>query len=242
MAESYGSNGGLSKPAQEVMSSLGDEVCVQRKMNPIEILGIEGKNTYELFQGHTTKGQSIGWTKEESGCCDRICFGPGRELTFTTHQGSEEGPVVTKLHKERHWPCFACCSRPHATLSDGEGHALGKIEDPCSCCCFNHNLIDANGKQRYTVSGSCCQCGVCCPCCADVTMQIHEEGKEVGSMKRLMLNFTEICCPTSRFAVKFPTGCANEDKALILASQLMMDVTYFDTQQDNGDPSPMDLI
>jgi len=257
--QSYGSNSGMCAPAQQLMAEIGDEVCIQRKISAIEFMGLEGKNKYELFAGPTNKGAHVGWTHEESGCWDRIFCGNGRELTFFTHQGgqagatglagttldgdgkpSEFGPLAFQLKKDRHWPCCTCCSRPHATLLDGDNHSIGSIDDPFSCCNFNHNIMDAQGKEKYTVIGSCCQTGTFCPCCQAVKLGIYEQGKEVGNMKRLKFTFTECCCPTQRFTVKFPEGAQVADKALLLGSQLMMDVVYFGQDNEHQD-SMMDF-
>jgi len=245
-AGTYGANGGMAAPTQQLMTQLSDEVCVQRKINKIELCGLEGKNQYELFHGHTTKDQHVGWTREESAFCDRCFCGPGRELTFFTHIGGpsnagtmqsvtkeDMGPLAMKLHKQRHYPCCWCCSRPHATLSDADGHHLGTIEDPCTCCSVNHLLLDASGKQKYEVKGSLCQCGVFYPCCGDVNLHVNENGKEVGKMTRLAFSFTELCCPTQRFTVKFPKGSEPQDRALLIGSQMMMDVSYFDNSNQS---------
>lgn len=232
----YGATDGLCEPLQEIMEELGGTTTVKRIINPIELFGIEGKNNYELYSGKGTDSGMAGAVAEESGCCERICCGSGRSLTLTAHRHNKTGPLALEVRKAQHLVLCPCCSRPHAQVVDGRGRRLGAIEDPFSCCNFNHDVVDANGQKKFRVEGTCCQTGHLCPCCADVDLQIlGPRGDEVGTMTRLALTCAELYCPSNRFRVKFPKGASTTDKALLLASQLMMDVTYFDqANSSNG--------
>lgn len=236
VGESYGATGGgLSAPGQKLMEELGDEVCISRELAVIELFGLEGKNNYKIRKGTNQDGAVIAFTSEESGCFERIAWCHGREATFEIHDKDKSGPVLVKIKKNRHCHCCPLCSRPSAAVYDSSGHHLGSIEDPFSCCNYNHNILDADGNTRYNVNGSCCQLGNFCPCLGDVELEISTAGKVVGQMRRLALSAVECFCPMTRFHMTFPKDATAEDKALLLAGHNMMDIVYFgQEQQDIG--------
>lgn len=242
----YGAIGSSSgAPYQEVMDGIGQSVCMKRKLNPIEFFGIEGKNTYELFDGPSEHAADFGQSHpvelvarsgEKSGFCERCCFGPGRSATWETRRYNKSGPLLWTLEKRRHWPFCGICSRPGAQLKDSEGHLIGKIEDPCTCCSLNEDIFDASGQQVYHLEGTCCQFGLFCPCCADAALDVQlgsKGGPSVGTVSRLQLNIAECCCPTMRFRIDYPKGATAEQKVLLLGAQIMVDTVYFDHQNNN---------
>lgn len=246
---SYGATSKAGEiPYQQVMDELGPQVCAKRKLNVMDLFGIEGKNTYELYAGPTSENAKlVAESRETSGFCERCCLSGGREALWSTHHQNKTGPVAWQLSKRRHWPCFPCCSRPGALVKDPQGRLIGSIEDPWSVavCCgkFNHEIKDDSGKDLYYVQGHCCQLGFCCGCCADFEMNV-EHGKEggavVGKIKRLQLSLLEMCCPVMRYRVEFPKDATHEQKVLLLSSALMTDTVYLEMQGENsGDASAM---
>lgn len=239
---SYGATGTAGVvPYQQVMGEIGEQCCAKRKLNVIDLFGIEGKNTYELYAGPNDDGKLVAESREQSGFIERCCLGPGREADWSTHKDNKTGPMAWKLHKRRFWPCFICCSRPGAIVKDPQGQLIGTIEDPFSvgvlCGKMNNEIKDHKGAPLYFVQGHCCQLGFCCPCCADAEFRIEQGkqgGPEVGKVRRLQLTLTEFCCPTMRYRVEFPKGATPEGKVLLLSSALMVDTVYLEAQGNNN--------
>lgn len=237
----YGATGSKDgAPFQQVMDGLKKSVTYKRKLNAVDLFGIEGKNTYELYNGTDLEeggSQLVMRTGEKSGFVERCCLVGGREAKWTSRYQNKTGQALFVLDKQRHWPCCACCSRPHAKVNDIEGRVIGSIDDPCTFCSYNHDLFDAHGKQLYHLEGTCCQIGLFCPICADAVMQIQEGekgGPEVGRISRLQFSLLECCCPTMRYRVDFPQNATANQKALLLSSALMIDSVYFEVQQEQG--------
>lgn len=229
----YGATGNLCAPAQEMMGAVGPKALQKRKVNIADIFGIEGKNTYELYH-ESEKGEMIGRAGEESACLERICLQNGRGLEWSMRRYNKTGPLAFKVKKERSWVCCACFSRPAGSVSDGEGHFLGKLTMPCTPCNHPIEVSDSNSKMKWKLDGSCLQVGVCCPCVQDAVFTITDaSGREVGDVRRLQLTLFECCCPQMRWAVKFPPDASPEDKILLLSAQMMLDTYYFDIQNNN---------
>lgn len=241
----YGSTAttsGLCPPAQEMMNSLGDQIVSKRKVNIADVVGLEGKNTYELYHG-TSEKMMVGRVGEQSECLERMCLSVGREAKWNARMHNKTGPLAWQMHKQRHWPCCPCCSRPSAKIVDGgdgtgNGPVIGRIEDPCTLCSMNNDIYDANGQQLYHVEATCCQLGWLCPCCADFRMEVQEHqkgGKQVGEITRTTLSCYELCCPGMRYGIKFPAHSSHEQRILLMGSQMMMDTVYLVAQQaDSG--------
>lgn len=239
--EDYGSaDKGLSAPTQKLMSSIGGELMMEKKLALIEMMGLEGKNQYEWridSKGKRGKGQMVAFTKEESSCINRILCLNGREATFTTTLGDKSGPVALKIKKDQYLYCFPCCSRPHSKVVDGNGSVLGEIQDPFHCCSMENIVVDGTtGKTIYDVTGSCITVGMCCPCLADQDFDIKDAaGKTVGSMRRVQLSMMECVCPAmNHWTISFPPEASDMDKALLCATQHMLDVNYFDPMRNNN--------
>lgn len=238
----YGAAGGLSAPAQNIMSQIGDEIMMEKKLALIELMGLEGKNQYEWridANGVRGKGQVIGFTEEESNCFPRVVCGPGREATFKTHVGDKSGKTAMIIKKAQYIICFYCCSRPESKVIDGQnGTVLGEIKDPFHLCSIENQVMDANtGKQVYNVNSSCLTLGYCCPCLADHDMDIvNSQGKTVGHMRRVQLTMKECICPAmNTWTIKFPSGISDSDKLLLCATQHQIDVNYMDPPRGGGD-------
>jgi len=237
----YGSTGGI--PYQQVMDGLGESVCMKRKLNIADVMGLEGKNTYELYNGPSDKASDFGQNHpvemvarvgEKSSCMERCCLAGGREAQWESRHMNKTGPLLWSLDKKRNWPCCPCCSRPSAVIKDNNGQKLGRIEDPFSCCYFNEDIYDAQDRHIYHVEGHCCQVGLICPCVADAELEVRQADQPVGKIARKQLSLLEMCCPTMRYRVEFPKGATADHRVLLLSSQLMIDTVYFEMQGENG--------
>lgn len=239
--ENYGSaEKGLSAPTQKLMGMVESEITIQKQLAAIELLGLEGKNQYEWrtgAKGQRNKGQMIAFTTEESSCFNRIICAAGREATYTTNIGDKSGPVALKIKKDGYIICIFCCSRPHSKVVDGNGTVLGEINDPFHLCSMQNLVTDANtGKTVYDVNGSCCTVGFLCPCFADQDLDIMDaKGKTVGAMRRKQLTFMECLCPAmNTWTITFPPQASETEKALLCATQHMLDVNHFDPPRNNS--------
>jgi len=241
--ENYGSGGasGLSAPLQNVMGQLGNEVQMDKKLALIELMGLEGKNQYEYrvgANGVRGKGKVVAFTSEKSSCFERIICGPGREGEFTVHEGGKDGPTAMNIKKDQYIICCFCCSRPHSRVVDGNGVALGEINDPFHFCSMENIVVDsASGQPWYKVVGSCCTLGMCCPCCADLDFDINDAdtGKTVGWMRRKQMTAMECMCPSmNTWTITFPDDADEKAKALLCATQHMLDVNYMDPPRNQS--------
>lgn len=235
----YGTLGGLSKPCQQLMDDLGDEALLTRQFNAMELIGLEGKNTYMLFPDSAIepvlsgvqgpKAQSIAFTVEDSGTCERIFLAGGRSLTFTTHLGTaKDGDVAYKVKKQRHWPCCFICSRPSAEVQDANGTLLGRHEDPCMWnCTIKNEFYDHEGSLRFQSVMSICQLGVCFPCCGVIISDVQDAtGGSVGQVTRLQMTLWEMWSRMSKQRIQFPKGINSKDKVLLVAGMTISDAVY----------------
>jgi len=229
-------------PAQQVMMG-GDifngsqELMVKQEWAALECLSCEAKNRYRVSQPQgDAEGSPFLYISEESSCLERICCSVNRSLTLNVHQGgSKEGPVVMKMAKPFHLQGCICCCRPSFELFDGAGkEKIGKIEDPWRCCVMDQKIFDKTGQQVFTTSGSICQFGMCCPCCAGVSFDVKKDGNKVAGIEKMALSCGELCLKTNRFKISFDQVTDPDEKKLVLGSAMLLDLEYFEQNKNNN--------
>jgi len=205
--------------------------CTQQHRHFVYALGNDGKHK---------KGSKMFKCKEDSGCCMRQCCSPGcrswnMDVSHKDYydQAFDSAPF---LRFERPFKCtFLCCNRPELIVSlveNGQSVKLGKVVNPLQCCDLKVEIFDASDALKYTIAGTCCQCGVICqgPCCQEVDLAILDaSGQNVATMKRVKASVLQNMVESvANFTVHFPKDSTGPDRALLIAATLMIDYIYFD--------------
>jgi len=121
----------------------------------------------------------------------------------------------------------------HIHLSNGQ--PVGRIEDPFKCCIIDQKIYDANNAERFTVTGSICQQGACCPCCADFSFDVLDASSmSVSKIVKPSLTLAEACAKTNRFVVEFPEQCSMNDKHLLVGAAMLLDLQYFEVNKNSN--------
>merc|ERR1712039_1021041 len=149
-----------------------------------------------------------------------------------------EAPVVMQMKKPFHVQGCICCCRPSFELFDGAGgeekDKFGRIEDPCKCCVMDQKIFNRTGQQVFTTSGSICQFGMCCPCCAGVSFDVMKDGTRVAGIEKMALSCGELCLKTNRFKIDFGQLEDAEEKKLVLGSAMLLDLQYFEKNKNKN--------
>lgn len=230
-----GEDGELCAPGQDMMKGLGRLIFVRRKLNPIELMGIQGKNTYVYYHSTDRDGKpSSGVATEESTCIDRQLWCGGRKATFTVWRGNDgdaqkNGVVAFKVEKPQHCICCPCFKPSTAEVTDGGGGKLGTIMQPWHPCKYRTIALDAQGKQRFASDVWACAGGIVCPCLCDANFDFHDAGhpEDRGHINRKALSCKEMFCPVNRYEIAVPAKSSLADRALLIAQQILLDVVYF---------------
>lgn len=210
---------------QSEMDIYGQQTLLTQVVRYKELCGIEAKNKYMAADSRL-------YISERSDCCQRIIASTNRELTLFAHAGpSEESPVVMRMYKPYHLQ--GCCfCRPKMMVDMPDGSPIGRVEDPCACCVIDQKILDARENLRFTVNGSICQCGACCPMCADFNFTVHDNvGMQVGGIVKPALTCSECCLKTNRFALSYPQQATMDDKRLLTAAAMLLDLQYFEVNK-----------
>jgi hypothetical protein len=230
-------------PAVQIaMQKMTQTVTIKQKFDLMEVItSCEAKNRYEVYQGDRAEGAVQLYLAEQSECCQRICCKQQRELNLYIHDGpNREAPQVAELHKPMHCKAFPCniCIRPELYVMDMQGGKIGRVHDPfvCAnvmCCTIDQHIFDAEEKMKYKILGTVCQPGICCPCCFDVTFDIHDyhagaNGRVVGIVTKKALDLMEMCVKTNRFQIDFPPDAGTFEKILLTGGAFLLDIEYFE--------------
>jgi len=218
----------------EDMDPFGNQVNVRQLVQKKEALelccDIEVKNNYTM---QSNSGAEL-YLSESSECCERVCCGPNRSLTFNVHAGpNEHFPVIYKLNKAFH--LAGCCfCRPKMNVVGGDNRGVGRIYDPCRCCCILDNkLYDQEDRLKWTVKGSTCQLGVCCPCgSAEFPINDASTNRRVGNVEKQSNGLAECCFAANKFQIDFPRDATVDEKALFIGSAMLIDVEYFERKKN----------
>jgi len=205
--------------------------CQQKHKHFVYGLGPDGK---------CRKGSKMFKCKENSGCLMRQCCASSCRVfdMDVTHKDYFDPKFDGKpfLKFERPFKCsFLCCNRPYMAVKlveSGQDILLGKVVNPYECCDLKLQVFDATDTLRYTVTGSCCQCGILFagPCCQEVKLNILDgKGEKVGTLNKVRASILQnMLEPVANFVVNFPKNSTGPDRALLIASALMLDYLYFD--------------
>lgn len=222
--------------AQDVFKGY-NRIMIKQEWAAIELCDIEAKQRYRVSVPDGNKeGAPFLYVTEESGCCERICCSTNRSLTLKLHNGpSKEHPVVQYMNKPFSIQNCCCCRPSFEVFGPDRGTKIGNIEDPCRCCHMDQQIYDAAGSLIYTTNGSICQCGICCPLCADVTFEIRRKGGEsVGTIKKLSLNCEDCCLKTNRFIIEYNGINQPNHKRMLFAAAMLLDLEYFEENKNNN--------
>lgn len=172
---------------------------------------------------------------EQSDCFERQWCGPQRSLTLMARLGQDkQAPLLLSMYKPCHCHANLCCLRPTMTISDGAGRPVGRIDDPFACCLVNQHVLNSQGEERFYVRGSCCQLGLYWACC-DVSFDVESAASGAkGRIQKIFDGFGEIFLNTNRFKIDYPPDATEEDKALLFASAMLLDLQYFEKNKRRG--------
>jgi hypothetical protein len=224
------------------MQKMTQTVTIKQRFDLMEVIGgCEAKNRYQVYQGESTDGQPQLFLGEQSECLQRICCAQQRELRLMIHDGPDRAsPQVAEFHKPCHCKAFPCNIpiRPTLYVMDMQGGKIGRVHDPfvcgnCICCTLDQHVFDAEERMKYKILGSVCQAGICCPCCCDISFDIHDhhEGKNgavTGKITKKALSLFEMCAKTNRFQIDFPPDAGTFEKILLTGSAFLLDIEYFE--------------
>jgi len=219
-------------------------IFLKQKFRPFQALtGCELQNRYHIYaldeNGKERKGTKMFKCKETSECCQRQFCSPhcrafsmnvnNKDYADQTFDGS------SFLHFERGFKCTCLClERPEMAVrltENGNDIYLGKVKNPFKWFDLICEIYDSNDNVKYTIDGSCCQCGVICegPLCQAATLNIKKDGNIVGTLSRVMGSIAKNCFSTNaNFAITFPLDATAEDRCLFIAATIMIDFSYFE--------------
>jgi hypothetical protein len=229
----YGNVAGAPQQQQMIPGDIfmgAQKIFIKQEMAMIELCGIEAKQRYRISvpTQDNQEGQVFLYISEESECCMRVMCSKNRALKLKVHNGpSKEGEVIQTMEMPFHCSGPCPCMRPNFTVQAG-GETIGNIDDPCHCCTMDQKVLDARGNEIFTVDGSICQMGMCCPCCAPVNFSAKKGDTQVGGVEKLPLDCSDLCLKTNRFIVDFGTLKDPTERKLMLASAMLLDLEYFE--------------
>ena len=145
----------------------------------------------------------------------------------------------------------ACCTRPTFNIFiNGGKEKIGFIREIRTACDPTLNVFSKNNVLRYTISGSCCQCGyccrdLCCGMCNSATFSIYngaddKKEKPEGTISKIKFSGNKVKPDYEQSTIVYPIQASCEDKVLILAAALFIQILYFqninNTKRCNGNP------
>jgi len=228
----------IGAPGQATMAAPGDifmgaqKIYIKQEMAAIELCGIEAKQRYRIsIPNGEQEGQVFLYITEESDFCERICCSKQRSLKLKVHQGpTKDHPVIQTMVKP-----FACggpcpCLRPTFTVlgPGGDQDMIGTVDDPCKCCVMDQQVKTPQGAEMFTVTGTICQAGLCCPCCFGVNFDTMKNGSKVAGVEKLPLDCADMCLHTNRFMVDFGMLKDPSERKMMLAAAMLLDLEYFE--------------
>jgi len=229
---------GLEKMSQEDIFITQDVIPLNGGCCGISIAPCRQHKTIEMFNSARSgeeKGQLI-YKAEEKSHCTKNCL-PAQcrpfqmsimEKDYINNRGDES--AILELNRE--CTCtFLCLERPELivqnVINGGEVH-IGKIKDPWKCMDLQVDVHDETDTLKFKISGSGCQpglfqglfCNWSCETCQSIDFDIYDAaGENIGALQK--------STKTGNFTTFFPTGVTSNDRALLLAASIMLDLTYF---------------
>jgi hypothetical protein len=229
----YGNVAGAPQQQQMIPGDIfmgAQKIFIKQEMAMVELCGIEAKQRYRISvpTQDNQEGQVFLYISEESDCLTRVCCSKNRGLKLKVHNGpSKEGEVIQTMEMPFHCSGPFPCMRPNFTVQAG-GETIGSIDDPCHCCTMDQKVLGKDGNEIFTVDGSICQVGICCACCAPVNFSAKKGDTQVGGVEKLPLDLSDVCMKTNRFIVDFGALKDPNERKLMLASAMLLDLEYFE--------------
>jgi len=138
---------------------------------------------------------------------------------------------------------------------------VGRTQYVCDTCCFvpKYDIIDSSGTIKYRLRPDTCVFGMCVKirwggkkgkCCRVPFLIRHPEtnepivsgatglaGKAINAMIEILWTGwgNECCSSKNVYHVTFPTNISPDEKAVLIGSTLLVDVTMFEQKDDNDD-------
>jgi hypothetical protein len=222
---------------------------IKQKMEFLEMItGCETKNRYNVFIRNPDGSYVYLFkAKEDSGFCVRQCCSSDRrpfsmKLKWMKYGNETDDFSKPLLSFEKPFKCTCCCfNRPEMTgINHEDGSRFGKIIDDWRCCNPSLEVFTETNLKKYKISGECCQCGLMCAFCADVTFYIYDAhckeeipSNALGSIVRKRKDpLKAILSDADNFDIYFPENANAYEKLMIIGATLMLDYTYFEEDED----------
>eukprot|EP00392_Amoebophrya_sp_AT5.2_P006179 g6189.t1 len=259
-----GGYGAMAAPPAQVTAAgipndpFGDWFLLKQKVTKRDLIentmGVELGNFYTVAPKDAYGGDmaKLYIDERDSNWCGRICCGPNRGATFDVFYGAkaaEGGSRIISLKKDFVCQCCACCCcictsfcKPRidvyaAPQAVGGAREIGYVQDHCVCCGTREEIYQASGEHAYTIKGSACQLGACCPAGFDAKYEITDtrtgakglltkDGSGVGNFVK------DLLADAQTYIVKLPEGATPDDKTLLLAGSMMVELVYYEDTND----------
>jgi hypothetical protein len=148
--------------------------------------------------------------------------------------------------------CCACCTRPTFNVFiNGGNEKIGFIREIRTACDPTMYVFTKNNTLKYKIVGSCCQCGyccrdLCCGMCNAAKFNIYhgrdiEEEKPEGFIEKYKYSGNKVKPDYEQVTVVYPVTACCQDKVLILAAALFIEILYYqninNSKRCSGHPS-----
>jgi len=236
-------------------------IFIQQQFDILEyVSGCETENRFHIYpisNDGDPKGRQIFKAREKSSWCARNCMHPHcrpfNMMISNQDPLSEEIDGSQFLKLERDCALTICCfNRPLMTVQNvekGAAEYLGQVRNPWLCCELGGDVYNNQDNKIYEIRGTSCQSGVLCNTCpCDSCQQVHFDVKGPSGEVLSTLDKRSSGClaaylavNTDMFTLTFPINASREEKALLLASVLLLDFTYFDQKDKNAQNNSMNM-
>lgn len=205
--------------------------------------GCETQNRYQVFIQSPMGLKYAFQCNERSGCCGRCCgcSTDCRSLEIVVRHVSSPAEIdadISKIFLRANKPCTlgCCCCRPYMDVKLAEENKyLGKVREPFTCCDKDAEIYDENGHLKYTISGDCCQFGLCCGSSAEklaeIEFKITQNNEIVGMMKKMNASLGEYFTKADSYKISFPNKATPEEKMLFIIAGLLIDYQNFENNE-----------
>lgn len=224
-------------PGLEYLTQI-DQLLVHQQVEIFEALsGWEMQNKYQV---KNSLGQQVFFAAEESGCCMRMCCGPGRG--FVMHITDNFGNEV--IRAVRDFKCCAgccwcaspdsCCSMD-IRIEAPIGQTVGYLKQDKSGWKPKYIIQDGNEQTVFIVVGPCCPCqGICCTADIEFPLLSLDGQTQVGVISKQWAGaLRELFLDADHFSISFPMDLDVRMKATLLGALFLIDFMHFETQKNN---------
>ena len=143
------------------------EIVVQQNLELMEaITGFETENEYKLFDPRTN--QQIFSARENSGCCNRNCFGDCRHAEISIYNKNNDEIMRFIRHLRMQSCCFPCCLQK-MEIHCPPGNVIGTVNQVWGLCRASLDVKDENDVSCFKIVAPSCVCG-------HVHFEIYETG------------------------------------------------------------------